>query len=450
MYRARQPICSDKANSEIPGENENLESVSESDGLEKSNNFFSCDDTCAICKICGKKDHKSYVSPFSGRRKASYLACDKFLRMSPLERGKVLDDKGLCRQCLCPGAKKGHPYFCNKTYICANPSHDSSEGYHVLVCDKHKDTPENARLLEKFKEECIQKFSKDLPSSSVDIKITMQHQATCVDTALEEGEDLNKGIFMLQTIKIEGEKFNLFYDSGCTDMICKKSAINRLLTLGRATHETPGPITLSGIGDHKTVSRDGAYKITLPLCNGNEASMTGLCLDKVTGTFPLMSLKKVEDDIMKHHHGDGSGGKIPRLPAKVGGETDIIIGVKYLKYFPKETYKLPSGLTIFEAMFKNLDGSLGVVAGPYPLISNEWDKIGQVAHSYVVMPVNRENLESPDCNSESPPPPHAGNLASRHKNRRKRPKRKKSKNPFSCDEHPYILGAMATRGWMLW
>ena len=170
---------------------------------------------------CGKNDHKTYVSPFSGHRKASYLACGKFLRMSPLDRGKVLDNKGLCRQCLCPGAKKGHQYFCSKTYICTDSSHDSSEGYHVLVCDKHKDT-RNAQLLEKFKEEYIQKFAKDLPSFSKNIKITMQSQANCVDTALEEGEALNKGIFMLQTIQVEGEKFNLFYDSGYTDFDLQK------------------------------------------------------------------------------------------------------------------------------------------------------------------------------------------------------------------------------------
>ena len=54
-------------------------------------------------------------------------------------------------------------------------------------------------------------------------------------------------------------------------MICKKSAIDKLVSLGRATHKSPGPMTLSGIGDYKTVSRDGVYKITLPLCNGTEA-----------------------------------------------------------------------------------------------------------------------------------------------------------------------------------
>ena len=63
-----------------------------------------------------------------------------------------------------------------------------------------------------------------------------------------------------------------------------------------------------------------------------------------------------------------------------------MIGIKYLKYFPKEIHKLPNGLTIYEAMFKNSDGSLGVVAGPHPSFSNDWEKMGQSHHSYEVMP----------------------------------------------------------------
>ena len=207
-----------------------------------------------ICNICGKKGHKTYVSPFSGHRKVSYLACDKFLQMSPLEREKALENKGLCRQCLRSGAKKGQEYFCRKTYICTHSSHDSkSEGYHVLVCDKHKNTSDNAKLLEKFKEEFIKQFQEDLPSSSKNVKITMHNQANCAGAASETGEDLSKGIFMLQTINVAGESFNLFYDSGCSDLVCKKSAIDKLVSLGRANRELPGPITISGVGDNKTV-----------------------------------------------------------------------------------------------------------------------------------------------------------------------------------------------------
>ncbi|MEO1895331.1 MAG: hypothetical protein ABGX32_03585, partial [Methylococcales bacterium] len=116
--------------------------------------------------------------------------------------------------------------------------------------------------------------------------------------------------------------------------------------------------------------------------------MSGLCLDKVTGKFPVFSLKTAENDI-KDHYREKFGKDpedLPRLPGKVGGETDIMIGIKYLKYFPKEIHKMSNGLTIYEAMFENSDGSLGVVAGPHQSFSEDWEKVGQVAYSYEVMP----------------------------------------------------------------
>ena len=60
---------------------------------------------------------------------------------------------------------------------------------------------------------------------------------------------------------------------------------------------------------------------------------------------------------------------LPKLPVSVGGQTDFMIGIKYLKYFPKEVFKLPSGLTIFESPFANADGSRGVVGGPHRVFS---------------------------------------------------------------------------------
>ena len=91
-----------------------------------------------------------------------------------------------------------------------------------------KNTPENAKLLKKFKEEFIQKFEEDLPSTSKNVKIAMHSTANGADMASEEGEATDKGIFMLQTINVQGELFNLFYDSGCGDLVCKKTAIDKL------------------------------------------------------------------------------------------------------------------------------------------------------------------------------------------------------------------------------
>ena len=156
--------------------------------------------------------------------------------------------------------------------------------------------------------------------------------------------------------------FTIIYDSGCGDLVCRKLAIDKLITLGRANRVLPGPITLSGVGDKKTGCQEGVYKIMLPLSAGGNATMSGLCLDKVTGKFHKFSLKKVEDDIRGHYRKCGKDpGNLPRLPYSVGGETDIMIGIKYLKYFPKEVHQLPNGLTLYKTLFENFNGSHGVV-----------------------------------------------------------------------------------------
>ena len=67
-----------------------------------------------------------------------------------------------------------------------------------------------------------------------------------------------------------------------------------------------------------------------------------------------------------------SGGNIedlPKLPEAVGGKIDFIIGIKYLHYYPQKIFQMPSGLTIYESIFKNPDESRGVVEGPHKVFS---------------------------------------------------------------------------------
>ena len=57
---------------------------------------------------------------------------------------------------------------------------------------------------------------------------------------------------------------------------------------------------------------------------------------------------------------------IPQFPKHVGGETDIMIGIQYQKYFPVEILRLPSGLALYESKFVGEDGTRGIIAGPHP------------------------------------------------------------------------------------
>ena len=56
---------------------------------------------------------------------------------------------------------------------------------------------------------------------------------------------------------------------------------------------------------------------------------------------------------------------LPDLPAFVGGHTDFMIGVKYLRYYPEKLFQLPSGLAIDKSWFKNADGTRGLIGGPH-------------------------------------------------------------------------------------
>ena len=50
----------------------------------------------------------------------------------------------------------------------------------------------------------------------------------------------------------------------------------------------------------------------------------------------------------------------------VGGRcVDIILGIRYLKYYPDLVYSLPSGLAVYKARLKSASGCQAVLGGPH-------------------------------------------------------------------------------------
>ena len=54
-----------------------------------------------------------------------------------------------------------------------------------------------------------------------------------------------------------------------------KSALGRLVGVGRAKQVISGPLVIIGIGDQKSVSKDGVYSVCLSLQNGRNAVLSG-------------------------------------------------------------------------------------------------------------------------------------------------------------------------------
>ena len=310
-----------------------------------------------------------------------------FVDKSCEERWELLRDKGLCCQCLAPGTTVEHGKHktgsCYSKFVCKHQSHDRDpRKRHVLLCEEHKDDPENIRLLEAYKEEHILKC-KSVPDFSKEIKLSFHSNSYLTDIGTDEDEVTDSGIFVLQTIKVEDELLNLFYDSGCGDLVTSRDCISKLEGIGKASLIAPGPIQLTGVGDVVTVSQHGHYKISLKTCEGDVVSMRGVCLDQVTHKIPQYPLKKIEKDIRETYKLSGRDpSELPRLPAYVGGDTHLMIGSKYMKYHPVFKFQMPSGLRIFESCFESSDGSRGVIGGPHSVITEIERKLGGSFVSY--------------------------------------------------------------------
>ena len=113
-------------------------------------------------------------------------------------------------------------------------------------------------------------------------------------------------------------------------MGAKRSAIEKLERIGHAKQVLSGPITISRVGDQKSVCHDEVYSIRFPLVGGENSIVSRLCMSKVTTDFPVYPLRKVENNLHKECKAIGGTllvNRLPDLPKMVGGETDISIGI---------------------------------------------------------------------------------------------------------------------------
>ena len=69
---------------------------------------------------------------------------------------------------------------------------------------------------------------------------------------------------------------------------------------------------------------------------------------------------------------------LPKLPKSVGGNTDLMLGIQYLKYFPREIHKMADDLSIFESQFKSANGCRGVVGGSHKSFTEVHSKCDHV------------------------------------------------------------------------
>ena len=89
--------------------------------------------------------------------------------------------------------------------------------------------------------------------------------------------------------------------------------------------------------------------------HGSEAVLPSVSLNQITSAFPKYPFqwKDLEDIISAYQKTSGDKSSPRNIPLSAGGNTDYMLGIKHLHYYPEKIFQLPSGLKIYKSLFRN-------------------------------------------------------------------------------------------------
>ena len=129
-------------------------------------------------------------------------------------------------------------------------------------------------------------------------KFPGQHLNTFNDF-LTDSDITESAIFQLQTIEIKGVKLNLFFDSGCGDMIVKILQLkNSHLLVGQSKLLLSLLSYLGWVTKNVCVTKGPIPFVCL--CLVGKMLFSPACLPKITTEFPIYDLGCVENEIRKN------------------------------------------------------------------------------------------------------------------------------------------------------
>ena len=223
----------DKIPSERVESSESSKQVSR-DAVTVNKSYYVCQQGDIKCSFCGETGHAQTNGP-NKTLIVQYFACKKFVDMTPEQRYKELRSKGYCVQCLYPGASQNAgQHACQKDFTCTHAScKTSAKKKHVLVCQEHRQSKKIIRILNDYKSRCIFRQKVPLEDFSRNIKLSFLAYQTSplINTSQQKlcGNDddviQDSGIYILQTIQVKNKEFTLFFDTGCSDLVARNSAI---------------------------------------------------------------------------------------------------------------------------------------------------------------------------------------------------------------------------------
>ena len=321
------------------------------------------------------------------------LHCPVFQQADAAARLKQTQKLKICMRCLRMGTnvnfkyrqswfKKHEADNCYTKFACSQGTCNgltTDKQKNIVVCADH--TKENKSLepnliksLGKNQPANVQFFFTSLASSNDD--------KTYLTSGLEPqslSEDSKSAILMTQTLYIDNRPINIFYDTGCNAAAISSRGVQIL----QAPEIRKGPTTLHITGDLETVSNHGDHRVSLEMHNKELAHFNALQMDKVTHQFPLYELQAAYTELENKYKEENGDSSLPLVEETQGGsEMDILLGLRYRKYFPKLIFELDCGLAIYQSQFEGANGSRGIIAGPHESFLRASEVAGQSNYTF--------------------------------------------------------------------
>ena len=312
--------------------------------------------------------------------------CEEFLSSKGRDRYSLTGHAKVCFRCLRMDSSvdfdnrrdwwRKHSRACETDYICQAgqcAGREESKQYHFTMCTYHVN--ENKQLEEEFiKSLDKNKLPKSLNPRNIKFFFSSRIFATKPENAERQPEhrdgrvylpDIEEpSLFLLQNVKLnDNHEALMFYDSGCQGAAISSRAAEIIET----EVVRPGPTILDVAGGGSIAIKHGDERFHLDIANSNQvATITGLRMDSITSPFPAYELQEAWEEIQTQYKEKYKGQKLPTVDKTVGGtEVDLMIGIRYNKYFPKLLFTLPGGLGIYRAVFTSARGCQGILGGPH-------------------------------------------------------------------------------------
>jgi len=317
------------------------------------------------------------------------FGCVQFQKARGTDRVNIASKQRVCFRCLRMDSQadlknrevwwSSHEINCITTWVCTFdkcPKVTKMRQFHILMCGFHTEqNKENERAFIADMDQSLVRpglrffFNQNMFQLDAQVPIS----GCTPENVLED--ITAPSIFMLQYVEHDGKVMLLFYDSGCGGAALS----NRASTILSSICVRDGPTLLNVAGGATVRIEGGDEQFHLPLEGSKmSASLTGLKMPTVTTRFPTWDISKawakIEKDL-KCSFPDHA--PLPPISASVGGEcVDLMVGIRYIKYFPHLLYMLPCGLGIYKSQFGAPRGETCILGGPHP----SWERCREASN----------------------------------------------------------------------